>query len=134
MARAGASKSLDKATAPAPAKAVASTPQPVAKAEPRSPADQPKKPAPPPRLKQREVARAEEQAMKRVTTAIRESVELGPTLVVWLIDATPSAHDACPAAVTGIMPIRVAGDDPRSGSRVNNANVRSAGTNTSSTL
>lgn len=43
--------------------------------------------------KQREVARAEAVAMKAVTTAIRSSVEIGPTLVVWIIDTTHSAHD-----------------------------------------
>jgi von Willebrand factor type A domain-containing protein len=77
-----------------PAQSAAVAPaKPVAKAEAPPPVETPKKPAAPPRPKQREVARAEEQAMKRVTTAIRESIELGPTLVVWLIDATPSAHD-----------------------------------------
>jgi hypothetical protein len=45
------------------------------------------------RPKQREVARAEAAAMKAVTTAIRSSVEIGPTLVVWIIDSTPSARD-----------------------------------------
>ena len=40
-----------------------------------------------------EVGRAEEIAMKRVTTAIKESLEIGPTLIVWIIDRTPSARD-----------------------------------------
>jgi hypothetical protein len=67
--------------------------QPVVKAEPRPETDLPKKPAPPPKQKLREVSRAEDLATKRVTTAIRESIEIGPTLVVWLIDTTPSARD-----------------------------------------
>src|SRR4029077_17966349 len=37
---------------------------------------------------------------------------------------TPSAHDAWPAAVTGIKPMRVAGDAPRGGSRANSGKVR----------
>ena len=50
-----------------------------------------------------------------------------------MLFATPSAQAAWPAAVTGIMPILVAGDVPRSGVRVNSAKVRSAGTKRSVT-
>src|SRR5437762_12368405 len=52
-----------------------------------------KKPPDRARPKQREVARAEAAAMKAVTSAIRSSVEIGPTLVVWVIDSTSSAHE-----------------------------------------
>ena len=41
---------------------------------------------------------------------------------------TPSAHDACPAAVIGISPIRKAAERPRSGIRVNSSKVRASGT------
>ena len=61
-------------------------------AEPTAVKQVAKKPAPP-RPKAREVGRAEELAMKRVTTAVKESLEIGPTLVVWIIDRTPSARD-----------------------------------------
>ena len=48
------------------------------------------------------VGAAEEAALKKVGAAIRASLDLGPTLVVWLIDRTPSAQrmvgDAVPAA------------------------------------
>jgi len=47
---------------------------------------------------------------------------------------TPRAHEACPAAVIGMRPIRNAADDPRCGFRVNSSNVRLVGTNTSLTL
>jgi hypothetical protein len=40
----------------------------------------------------RDTGKAEEVAVKRVATAIRASLELGPTLVVWIIDRTPSAQ------------------------------------------
>ncbi len=45
---------------------------------------------------------AEEAAIKKVSAAIRASLDLGPTLVVWLVDRTPSAQrlvgNAIPAA------------------------------------
>lgn len=44
------------------------------------------------RSKVRSLGTSEEAALKKVATAIRESLELGPTLVVWLIDRTPSAQ------------------------------------------
>ena len=48
--------------------------------------------------------------------------------------ATPRAHEACPAAVMGMSPIRKAGDPPRWGVRVNSSKVRYAGTKRSVTL
>jgi hypothetical protein len=47
---------------------------------------------------------------------------------------TPSAHEACPAAVTGMSPMKKVGDSPRRGVWHINANVRPAGTNRSWTL
>jgi hypothetical protein len=35
----------------------------------------------------------ESQAVKKIGTVIRQTVELGPTLVIWLFDRTPSAQD-----------------------------------------
>lgn len=40
----------------------------------------------------RNVGFPEDQAVKRATAAIKASLELGPTLVVWLVDRTPSAQ------------------------------------------
>jgi len=74
----------------------ATQPQPTAQAPPPEQEQQPvsaKKPPPPVRPKLRDVGRAEEMAMKRVTTAITESLDIGPTLAIWLIDRTPSAKD-----------------------------------------
>ena len=39
--------------------------------------------------------------------------------------ATPSAHEACPAPVIGISPMRKAADRPRTGVRVNSSNAAS---------
>ena len=41
----------------------------------------------------RKVAQTEERAVATITTATRDSVDLGPTLVVWIIDRTPSARE-----------------------------------------
>lgn len=41
----------------------------------------------------RSIGRAEELAVKKVTTAIKQSLEVGPTLVVWIMDRTPSAQE-----------------------------------------
>ena len=48
--------------------------------------------------------------------------------------ATPSAHEACPAAVMGMRPIGRRANGPARGVRVNNSKVRDSGTNTSVTL
>jgi hypothetical protein len=45
------------------------------------------------RLPTRTIGRAEEVAMKKVATVIKESLEVGPTLVVWILDSTPSAQE-----------------------------------------
>jgi hypothetical protein len=39
------------------------------------------------------IGRAEELAVKKVATVIKESLEVGPTLVVWVMDRTPSAAE-----------------------------------------
>jgi hypothetical protein len=41
----------------------------------------------------RSIGRAEELAVKKITTVINQSLELGPTLVVWILDRTPSAQE-----------------------------------------
>jgi hypothetical protein len=41
----------------------------------------------------RGLGRAEELAVKKVTTIIRQSLEVAPTLVVWILDRTPSAQE-----------------------------------------
>jgi hypothetical protein len=48
----------------------------------------------------RSIGQAEELAAKKVTTAIKQSLEVGPTLVVWLIDRTPSAREIVRDVVT----------------------------------
>ncbi len=78
---------------PSAAPSPASTAQPANAPQATSEERHFKKPPERAQSKQREVARAEAAAMKAVTSAIRSSVEIGPTLVVWLIDSTPSAHD-----------------------------------------
>jgi hypothetical protein len=65
---------------------------------------------------------------------IRNFVAANSSTSSSMLLATPSAHDACPAAVTGIKPMWVAGDVPRCGSRANNGKVRYCGTNTSAAL
>ncbi len=50
-----------------------------------------------------------------------------------MLRATPSAHPACPAAASGMIPIRNVGADPRWGVRVKSGKVRPDGTKTSST-
>jgi hypothetical protein len=44
------------------------------------------------RTPSRVVGRAEEAAVKKITSVIKASLEVGPTLVVWIIDRTPSAE------------------------------------------
>jgi hypothetical protein len=41
----------------------------------------------------RSIGRAEELAVKKVATVINQSLEVGPTLVVWILDRTPSAQE-----------------------------------------
>jgi hypothetical protein len=41
----------------------------------------------------RRVGRAEEASIKKITRVINESLEVGPTLVLWIIDRTPSARE-----------------------------------------
>ena len=41
----------------------------------------------------RSIGRAEELAVKKITTVINQSLELGPTLVVWILDRTPIAQE-----------------------------------------
>src|SRR5690349_10818787 len=73
-----------------------------AKPKPADPA--PKPPLAPERSfdSVRSIGRAEETAVKKIATVIKDSLEIGPTLVVWILDRTPSAaemvHDVGAAA------------------------------------
>src|SRR3954464_14498905 len=73
-----------KAKADAPAEAAKNKNK---KAKPKAPA-KPPEPAPGPQPVVHDLA-----AMKKVVRVIRDSVDLSPTLVVWLIDRTTSAHN-----------------------------------------
>jgi hypothetical protein len=87
------------AAAPAPAAQaskqlpVSATVNPTVPTPPSGEEQAAKKPPERAKPKQREVARAEAAAMKAVTSAIRSSMEIGPTLVVWILDSTSSARD-----------------------------------------
>ncbi|HMC11245.1 MAG TPA: hypothetical protein VKH44_08135, partial [Pirellulaceae bacterium] len=72
-------------TAPVAAKVVPPNEERPAKAEQPVAA---KKAVEPARAKARSVGRTEEMAVKKVTTAIKDSLEIGTTLVVWIIDRT----------------------------------------------
>ncbi len=78
-------------TQPAPVPPAAKESNPTApeeKTEPKpTPKEEPARPAP------RKVNAAEEAAVQKITAIIQDSVDIGPTLVVWIIDRTPSAKD-----------------------------------------
>jgi hypothetical protein len=72
-------------------KAAKSDNQPPPKAKRKSPPDRPlpKSHARP----IRDIDQAEARAVKKLTAAINESLEIGPTLVVWILDRTPSSEE-----------------------------------------
>jgi hypothetical protein len=51
----------------------------------------------------RNADRPEGAAVRKITTAIKESLELGPTLAVWVIDRTPSAEQLVSGATQAIQ-------------------------------
>lgn len=61
----------------------------VQNAKPKPPPGKPEKPMPPARM----IGQAEQQAVNKIGQVIKESLELGPTLVIWVIDRTQSARD-----------------------------------------
>src|SRR5215470_5307778 len=75
------------------------------------------------------VGRLASDAMSLIRYLVAASAATSSSMLL----ATPSAHDAWPAAVTGISPIRVAGELPRYGVLENSGKVRLDGTKTSST-
>ena len=58
----------------------------------------------------RSTGKAEEVAVKKVAAAVRASLEVGPTLVVWIIDRTPSAQKIVTEAVAAVRAVYDAED------------------------
>ena len=58
------------------------------------------------------------------SSPIRTLVRASSVTSSIMLLATPRAHEACPAAVIGISPIRNAGEPPRRGVRQNSSKVR----------
>jgi hypothetical protein len=92
----GPSAAVEPTVTPAPAEPA---PAPQAADEATPPAPEVKEPPKtsakeePARSAPRKVNAAEEAAVKKITAIIQDSVDIGPTLVVWIIDRTPSAKD-----------------------------------------
>jgi hypothetical protein len=64
---------------------------------------------------------SEEAAVKKIATAIKASLELGPTLVVWIVDRTPSAQKITSEAIAAAKQIYDSPDLKQDSSGANQA-------------